>query len=288
MGLIAITHVMLIDSTGGVAKPDQTIIIRDGRIDNVGASTVLATQPDTRIIDGTGHTLIPGLVGMHEHLFYTSPAPERGAVSYRAAFFISSSLSCKRRHHRSNCGRHRALHRPRAEAQIDANKAIGPELELTGPYLEGAPALIDQMHTLSGPRSLRVCAVLAFCRLLVHKVYMLISAEELKAGIEEAHSLGMKVTGHLCSVSFREAAEMGIDNLEHGPFVAPDSELYSKRKPGNCVPAVEEMNQELASSVDPTGRAAQQTIHSLVEHHVAITSTLAVVEEAAARRELMS
>jgi hypothetical protein len=96
------------------------------------------------------------------------------------------------------------------------------------------------MHGLSGPEEARefVCYwhSVGFSSI---KAYMGITPEELKAGIEEARRLGMKVTGHLCSVSFREAAEMGLDNLEHGPFVAPDSELYSKRKqPGSCTPMI--------------------------------------------------
>jgi imidazolonepropionase-like amidohydrolase len=62
-----------------------------------------------------------------------------------------------------------------------------------------------------------------------------VKPDELRAGIEEAHKLGMKVTGHLCSVGYIEAAEMGIDSLEHGPYGAPDGELYSKKKPGVCL-----------------------------------------------------
>jgi hypothetical protein len=62
------------------------------------------------------------------------------------------------------------------------------------------------------------------------KAYMDVKPDELRAGIEEAHNLGMKVTGHLCSVGYNEAAEIGIDNLEHGPYGAPDGELFRFRR----------------------------------------------------------
>ena len=48
------------------------------------------------------------------------------------------------------------------------------------------------------------------------KAYMHITRAELRAAVEEAHRRGLKITGHLCSVTFREAADLGIDDLEHG------------------------------------------------------------------------
>jgi imidazolonepropionase-like amidohydrolase len=91
------------------------------------------------------------------------------------------------------------------------------------------------MHELNGPgdaRSLvRYWHSVGFTSA---KAYADITPEELQAAIEEAHKLHMKVTGHLCSVGFIEAVEMDIDNLEHGPFAAPDGELYSQKKRGVC------------------------------------------------------
>ncbi len=279
-GLIAITHVLLIDGTGAAAQPDQTVILRDGRIENVGASTTLKPPADARILDGTGHTLIPGLVGMHEHLFYTSPAPKAhfSVIEQPISFpllYLASGVTTAR-----TAGAIEPYTDLELKRQIDSHQAIGPTFELTGPYLEGSSPSIEQMHGLNGAQEarefVRYWHSVGFSSI---KAYMNITGEELKAAIEEAHSRGMKVTGHLCSVSFREAAEMGIDNLEHGPFVAPDSELYSKRKqPGSCQPFIQDAYQELATKVDPNGSAAQQIIQNLVQHHVALTSTLSVVE----------
>ena len=64
------------------------------------------------------------------------------------------------------------------------------------------------------------------------KAYMNITRAELKAAIDEAHAHGIKVTGHLCSVSYPEAAELGIDNLEHGFIV--NTQLDSDKQPDKC------------------------------------------------------
>src|SRR5207237_1948098 len=64
------------------------------------------------------------------------------------------------------------------------------------------------------------------------KAYMHITRAELKAATDEAHRRGLKITGHLCSVTFREAAALGIDNLEHGLVVASD--FAPGKKPDAC------------------------------------------------------
>ena len=69
--LLAITHVRVIDGHGTGASENQTVLMRDGRIAQVGAQVTL--PQGTTVIDGSGQTLIPGLVGMHDHMFYPAP-----------------------------------------------------------------------------------------------------------------------------------------------------------------------------------------------------------------------
>jgi hypothetical protein len=88
----------------------------------------------------------------------------------------------------------------------------------------------------------------------------------------------MKLTGHLCSVGFKQAAALGIDNLEHGPFLAPDSELFPGKLPGSCGEHYFEIFTTIIAKVDPNGAAARAVADDLIAHHVAITSTLAVGE----------
>src|ERR1700738_3652748 len=68
--VVALTHARVIDGTGAPPRDDQTIIIRDGRIAAVGASRSVALPAGAQVIDLTGKTVIPGLVMVHEHLFY--------------------------------------------------------------------------------------------------------------------------------------------------------------------------------------------------------------------------
>jgi imidazolonepropionase-like amidohydrolase len=107
------------------------------------------------------------------------------------------------------------------------------------------------------------------------KAYNFITRAELKAAIDAAHRHHVKLTGHLCSIGFREAAELGIDDLEHGLTV--DTEFFPGKQPDVCP----NPNQAVvaASKLDIEGEQIQTTIRMLVSHHVALTSTLPVFEQ---------
>src|SRR5947208_9776876 len=133
------------------------------------------------------------------------------------------------------------------------------------------------MHTLTGPDDARRMAnYWADLGADSFKAYMNITRDELRAVVEEAHKRGMKVTGHLCSIGYREAAEIGIDDLEHGLF--PDSEFVPNKQPDVCPGNA--VNASLLS-LDINGPQAQETINTLVKHNVALTSTLPVFEASA-------
>jgi imidazolonepropionase-like amidohydrolase len=103
---------------------------------------------------------------------------------------------------------------------------------------------------------------------------MFITPDELAAAITAAHKRGAKVTGHLCSIGFRQAAALGIDDLEHGLFV--DTEFLPAKKPGECPEPSE--NPESMSKLDVNAGPLHDMILDLVQHHVAVTSTLPVFE----------
>ena len=276
--VIGLTHVEVIDGTGSAAQSDQTVIIEHGKISAVGATASVQVPSGARIIDATGKTVIPGLVGMHEHLFY--PAAGDGSLTGVEQFFsfpplyLASGVTTGR-----TTGSMDPYGDIAVKARVDSGKMLGPNLFLSTPYLQGAPSLIAQMYELKNAEDAR-----AFVRywhsvgFTSVKAYVDVTPDELRAGIDEAHKLNMKVTGHICSVGYNEAAEMGIDNLEHGPFGAPDGELYSKRQPGICGPDYFAEVRDIVMNVEPDGPQLKQTIQNLVAHHVAITSTLAVLE----------
>jgi hypothetical protein len=102
---------------------------------------------------------------------------------------------------------------------------------------------------------------------------MFITPAELSAAVAAAHKRGAKVTGHLCSIGFREAAAIGIDDLEHGLLV--DTEFFPWKKPGECP---DNLDYEYLSKLDVQSGPLHDTILDLVQHHVAVTSTLPVFE----------
>jgi hypothetical protein len=103
---------------------------------------------------------------------------------------------------------------------------------------------------------------------------MNITRAELKAAIGEAHRRGLKVTGHLCSVTYPEAVALGIDNLEHGFFV--NTQLDPGKQPDKCS---EGTGTPTLLAMKPGSPQADALIKLLVDHHVAITSTLPVFEQ---------
>jgi imidazolonepropionase-like amidohydrolase len=133
------------------------------------------------------------------------------------------------------------------------------------------------MHTLNGVEDARrMVNFWADLGATSFKAYMNITRDELRAVVEEAHKRKLKVTGHLCSVGFKEAAEIGIDNLEHGLF--PNSEYVPNKKPDVCPGGA--VSQSLLT-IDVNGPQVEDTIKTLVAKNVAVTSTLPVFEAGA-------
>ena len=268
---VALTHVKVIDGTGAAARDDQTIIIANGRIQSVSDAAKAAIPADAKVLDLHGYTVIPGLVGMHDHLVYPAGAGFYAEMGYSfPRLYLASGVTTIR-----TTGSLEPYTDIEIKKQIDAGKSPGPKIRVTGPYLEGEGSFAVQMHALTGPEDARkTVAFWAEQGATSYKAYMFITRAELGAAIDEAHKRGLKVTGHLCSVSFREAAALGIDDLEHGLLV--DTDFVPDKKPDVCPPTGPMLMQLAQIAIN--GPEVQQTIRELVAHHVAVTSTLPVFE----------
>ena len=162
----------------------------------------------------------------------------------------------------------------KVKSRIDANLMPGPSIDVTAPYLEGAPTRFAQMHELTGPDDARrMVDYWAAEGMTSYKAYMNITREELGVAIQQAHVHKAKLTGHLCSVTWPEAIALGIDDFEHGP-VFTDTEFVTDKKADVCPTGGS------ASWVkqDVNGAQVQEIIRNLLSHHVAVTSTLPVFE----------
>lgn len=285
--VLVLDHVRVIDGTGAAPAEDQRIDIADGRIVRVQSAKLRnAYPPGAKILNLTGRTVIPGLVGMHEHLFYPTPGrptdgvPLFGEMADSAPrLYLAGGVTTAR-----TAGSLEPYTDLAVKRRIDTQQMPGPKLRITGPYLGDYLALLPQLHSLDGPEDAgNTVDYWAAQGVTSFKAYMSIKHDELKVAIEHAHAKGLKITGHLCAVGFREAAALGIDNLEHGIVV--DTEFYPHKKPDVCL--AREAEEDLAKRVAIDSPAVQAMIRDLVSHHVAVTSTLAVFEITAANRPSM-
>ncbi len=273
--VVALEHATFIDGTGSPAKQDQTIVIAGGHIAALGPSGRVDIPANAERINLAGHTALPGLVGMHDHLFYVSNFFHTDDLlahdmpfSYPRLYLANGVTTI----------RTTASFEPYTDLEIkkkvDAGALIGPKIHVTSPVIEGEGYPLTQLHVLTEPEDARrMVEYWAREGATSFKLYTNLTHAQAKAAIDEAHRWGLTITGHLCSLGFREAAELGIDNVEHGLWV--DTEFASDKQPDVCPPDYDAS----AADMDVNGDAIQSLIKTLVDHHVAVTSTMAAWEQ---------
>jgi cytosine/adenosine deaminase-related metal-dependent hydrolase len=271
-------HVRVIDGTGGPVLQNQTIVIEGNHIARIGHD--IAAPAGAEVFDLPGYTVLPGLVGMHDHLYYLQRPNADAAGSEPPTLLPQMTFSAPRMYLANGVTTIRTGGAVEPYADINLRRLteqgalIGPHIEPTAPYLQGPSDLFIQMHILTGPEdATEFVNFWAKAGATNYKAYMHITRAELGAAIKAAHAQHMKVTGHLCSVTYPEAAELGIDNLEHGFFV--NTQLDPGKLQDQC--SREAGNATLAK-MTPDSAEAKDLIKLLVAHHVAITSTLPVFE----------
>ncbi len=268
--MIALTHVRVIDGTGAAVREDQTVVISNGKIESVSDGASANVPSDALVFDLHGYSVIPGLVGMHDHMFYPMGNGIFGEMAFSfPRLYLAGGVTTIR-----TTGSIEPYTDLELKKQIDKGETPGPKIHVTGPYLEGAGSWALQMHQLTGPDDATKAVNFWLDQGVDNfKAYMFITPAELSAAVGAAHKRGAKVTGHLCSIGFREAASIGIDDLEHGLLV--DTEFFPWKKAGECP---EKLDYEFISKLDVQSGPLHDTILDLVQHHVAVTSTLPVFE----------
>jgi imidazolonepropionase-like amidohydrolase len=259
---VVLEHVEVIDGTGGAPLADRNVTIANGKIVSITAGADQPAADGTTALDLRGRAVIPGIVGMHDHLFYL-PRPNLApdGSSERPSFFHEMFFSAPRLYLAGGVTTLRTAGAIEPDTDlklqktIDAGEVPGPHIEVTGPYLNG------------GEDTRQTVAYWADRGVTWFKAYKFLTRADLKAAVDEAHRRGLRVTGHLCSITYPEAVEIGIDNLEHGFF--ENTALAPDKKPDQCSPNGGDYTLEHIGSAD-----AGKLIAMLVRHHVAITSTL--------------
>jgi hypothetical protein len=287
--VFVLDHVRVIDGNGGPSRADQAVVVSHGRIVSVGAEQQATIPAGALRIDASGESVLPGIVGLHDHLYYSASIATEQAdgfangpgfyvteLPYTAPrLYLASGVTTMR-----TTGSVEPYTDLRIASQVNSGAMPGPGMDVSAPYLEGSPTKFAQMHPLvDATDARRMVDFWSSEGMTSFKAYMDISRAELGAAIAEAHAQHHKLTGHLCSVTWPEAIALGIDDLEHGP-VFTDTEFSATKKPDAC-PTDGERSWQNKSIDDPD---VQSLIHLLVAHHVAVTSTLPVFEAMAPGR----
>ena len=276
--VVALTGVQLIDGTGSAARPNHTVILRGGRIEAVGPAGSTPVPQGATVLDLTGHAVIPGLVNLHEHTYFggvrrMTEMSRSGPLLY-LAYGVTTAMTA---------GAQFPYQENNLRRAVEAGVLPGPRFFTSGPYLISGPPRTTTNQIVNTPEEVRrVIAYWVAEGATWFKFGGQISRELLKVGIEEAHARGARVTGHLCSVTFAEAAALGIDALQHGFITASD---YVPGKEPDVCPRE---NMRIQADVDVASPEVQASIRAIVAGKAAVVSTLGVYETFVPERARLS
>ena len=151
--VIALAHVRVIDGTGAVPRDDQTIVISEGKIQSIGSATTANVAQNVQTLDLRGYTVLPGLVGMHDHMFFpqggTPPIYSDMGNSFPRLYLALGVTTIR------TTGSVAPFTDLEIKRLIDGGRMIGPKMHITAPYLEGRGAFTPVMHELTGPDDAR-------------------------------------------------------------------------------------------------------------------------------------
>ena len=264
--VVALTHVRVVDGTGAPARGDQTVIVRGARIQAVGPSATTRVPAGARVMDLAGHTVIPGLVSLHEHTYLGGlrrTVPMNASAYLYLAFGVTTAMTA---------GSQLPEQEVELKRGIDAGEIPGPRLHVAGPYIVAGTRRTGPFRGVDSPEEARRFVDEWAGKGATWLKVMGGPRDVLRWTLDAAHARGLRVTGHLCAVTFAEAAEMGIDALQHGFITA--SEYVPGKRPDVCPPG----NQRAQADVDVASPAVQESIRRLAAAGTPVVSTLGVYE----------
>ncbi len=260
-GTLALVGATLVDGTGRRALPDAAVVIRKGRIVAVGPESEVKIPRRAEVVDAHGKTILPGLWDMHAHFEQVEWGP----------IYLAAGATTVR-----DCGNEFEFITAVRDA-IAAGRGLGPRILAAG--------IVDG----SGPRAIGVARVdtpeqarqwvdryhqAGFQQM---KIYSSVKLDEVKAVADEAHRLGMTVTGHVPNgLNAYQVIEAGQDQINHIPYIR--NIMLPPLPEPSSVGAV----LKAEAALDFNSLEAQKAIAFLKEHHTVIDPTLAIFELATA------
>lgn len=261
--LVVFTNASIVDGTGSSMKHNWTIIIENGTFKTIGKDKEITIPENSKIINLQGKTIIPGIVGMHNHLHI----PGFSYVGDEAAnLYLASGVTTIQ-----TCGAASPEKELLLAQNIATGKQLGPDIIPSAPFITskgGNPNMIiprNEQHLRDSMQYWLDKGIKWF------KVYRNTKPDDLKTIIEVAQKNKAKVRGHLCSTTFEEAAKLGINGIEHG--LNSTSDFRSNKEYGVCNGGREYMDELIIDS--PEVKKLQQL---MIDKGVFLTSTLSIFE----------
>jgi imidazolonepropionase-like amidohydrolase len=248
----------LIDGMGGTPLDESAVLIEKGRIVRAGKKGEIDKPGDARTIDVTGKFVLPGLIDMHVHY-----------DGWMGELFLTHGVTTVK-----DMGNDIEW-MSEVSRQIEDGEITGPRIFYVGNGLDAPPPVRDHHVGLGSPADAkRAVAALHEKGAIAIKVREKITPDLLRAITEEAHRLGLPVTGHIELMDAREAAFSGIDGLEHVTGIVKATTTINREDEAGLDDIQRYVSElKLYSLIDMT--KTQGLVEVLVDKGVALIPTLA-------------
>lgn len=259
---IALSNVKVIDGTGNPSKNSQTVLIQSGIIVDIGNANEIQITDDFYEINLSGKTIIPGIIGMHNHM----RIPRSAMLSTSPKLYLASGVTTIQ-----TCGTGNPNEELAIAKSIERGEQPGPEIINSGPYFTGPEGKTNFVRFTNEKAVRDTIQYWANKGVKWLKVYRNTRPSDLQIIVDEAHKNNLKVTGHLCATTYSEAVEIGIDAIEHGFIHSFDH--ATEREIGTCGG-----NTDFRTNLAIESDEVKQVQQKLIENGVALGSTLAIFE----------
>ena len=254
---IALVGGTLIDGTGRDPVPDSVVVIEKGRIVEAGPKSRVKIPSGAQKVDARGKTILPGLWDMHAHFEQVEWGP----------IYLAAGATTVR-----DCGNEFEFITAVRDA-VASGHGLGPRLLLAGIVDGTGPSAIG-VERVDTPEQAKMWTDkyhdAGFQQM---KIYSSVKLEEVKDVAEEAHRLGMTVTGHVpIGLNAYQTIEAGQDQINHIPYIV---DIMVPTLPADAS-RLDHANG--AANLDLNSRAAQKAIAFLVQHGTVVDPTLALFE----------
>jgi imidazolonepropionase-like amidohydrolase len=258
---------VLINPASGKNLENAVVEVNNGRILRVGKIGDLKIPEGVKVMDNSDKYIIPGLIDTHAHLF--------GGVTIRHTtcdmlpiFYLAAGVTTVRSPGSMDPEGDMAMRN-----RIDSGRFLGPRCFLSGPYIEMEPVTVAWMNPVQTPEETRL-KIDQWSKqgATSVKIYAAMHGEILRAAIEHGHGHGLKVIAHVGAVTYKEAIEMGIDELFHGIIAMPDT------RPKGIDQRARKQWSKLTSELDLTQPEIQEILRLAAESRVVLCPT-AVIQE---------